>query len=107
MRKTECGEFLVRVKNSPAGEGYHATSLDDALNTGREMHKHLNPVVVVPVKRNRAPKEPSHYVVKARNYLEQLTFVPTDYESARKLAAKMGGIVTTERWARENCWRND
>lgn len=33
------GEYLVRVKGSPAGHGYFTTDLRDALDTGLDMAK--------------------------------------------------------------------
>jgi hypothetical protein len=37
IRKTVYGEYLVRIKGSPKGEGYYTTDLEDAYNTGELM----------------------------------------------------------------------
>lgn len=42
IRKTPAGEYLVRVKGSPAGEGYFANDLPDAFATGRRMAETRN-----------------------------------------------------------------
>lgn len=39
IRKTDCGEYCVRVKGSPVGHGYFTAQLDDALATGLHMVK--------------------------------------------------------------------
>lgn len=37
LRSTVDGEYVIRVRGSAAGEGYHTTSPADALATGRAM----------------------------------------------------------------------
>ena len=34
IRKDNGGEYLIRIKGSPKGEGYFTSSLQDALDTG-------------------------------------------------------------------------
>lgn len=37
VRKDGSGDYVVRVKGSPAGEGYFTNDLQDAYDTGRAM----------------------------------------------------------------------
>ncbi len=40
------GEFKVRIKGSPAGNGYFTTDLQDALDTGRAMFNSCTPAAL-------------------------------------------------------------